>query len=816
MRNILSRTVQLLPFIALLFSLPLNATALESFPLADVRILSGPFKQAEQNNLDYLLSLDPDRLLAPYRREAGIESGVESYGNWESSGLDGHIGGHYVSALSLMYASTGNRQVLARLTYMIDELKKCQDRHAGGVMKGYLGGVPDSETIWKEIAQGKINADNFALNDRWVPWYNLHKTYAGLRDAYVHAGNARAKAMLVKLTDWAQNLTANLGDEQMQLMLRAEHGGMNEIFADVAAITGEQKYLQLAYRFSDRRILNPLLEQRDDLTGLHANTQIPKVVGFQRIAELETSTPQSHDWNNAAEFFWQTVVDKRTVAIGGNSVREHFNPPDNFKTLINEPEGPETCNTYNMLRLSKMLYAGSGDLKYIDYYERALYNHILSTQHPEHGGLVYFTPMRPQHYRVYSHPQKAMWCCVGSGIENHGKYGELIYAHADAEGESPAALYVNLFIPSKLNWRNQGIRLVQETLFPDQDSTLIRFESVDKYSNRFALKLRYPRWVKAGELKVAVNGKPLKFKARPGNYVTVERAWKTGDTVSLTMPMHTQLEQLRDRSNYYAVLHGPIVLAAKTRPFPNENLEYISDGSRMGHVADGALCPLETSPVLVGNPDEFLDKIKPAPGKPLTFIAPELIDAPAPLSPKEIELIPFFRLHDSRYTIYWPATNKQGLPALRNAAAEAEKARMALEAITIDKVAPGEQQPETEHDFQGEDTESGIHRGRHWRHARGWFSYTLKDENNEAAILQVTYFGGDAGRSFDIFIDDTKLASVTTDGKHGPEFYTVDYPIPASIVENARDRSLTVRFVARKDSIAGGVYDVRFLKKSDD
>lgn len=373
----LYRSVCALPVIALLLSLsPLQATTVQSFPLADVRILAGPFKQAEQNNLNYLLSLDPDRLLAPYRREAGIQTYIDSYGNWESSGLDGHIGGHYLSALSLMVASTGDKRVLDRLTYMIAELKKCQDRHSEGIMQGYLGGVPGSAVIWKAIANGDIQADNFGLNDRWVPWYNLHKTYAGLRDAYLHTGNTQAKEMLVRLTDWALNLTDDLSDEQMQTMLRAEHGGMNEIFADVAAITGERKYLELAYRFSDRRILNPLLKQQDQLTGLHANTQIPKVIGFQRIAELETADSRSNAWNGAAEFFWRTVVDNRTVAIGGNSVREHFHPTDDFKTLINEPEGPETCNTYNMLRLSKMLYEDSGDLKYIDYYERALYNHI--------------------------------------------------------------------------------------------------------------------------------------------------------------------------------------------------------------------------------------------------------------------------------------------------------------------------------------------------------------------------------------------------------------------------------------------------------
>jgi hypothetical protein len=425
------------------------ASQLTSFPLVDVRLLDSPFKHAEQTNLQYLLAMEPDRLLAPYRREAGLPLKTESYGNWESSGLDGHIGGHYLTALALMYASTGNEVVLQRLNYMVDELKKCQEKNGNG----YLGGIPDGDDAWKALAKGKIKVDNFSLNDKWVPWYNLHKTYAGLRDAYVYAGNETAKTMLIKLSEWALQLTEPLSDEQMELMLRSEYGGMNEIFVDVAELTGDKKYLNLAKRFSHRLLLNPLLEGKDELTGMHANTQIPKVVGFKRIADATGDKK----WNDAARFFWETVVEERSVAIGGNSVKEHFHPADDFQAMIEDVEGPETCNTYNMLKLSKLFYESSGNLKYLDFYERGLYNHILSSQHPDTGGLVYFTPMRPNHYRVYSQVDKAMWCCVGSGIENHGKYGELIYAH---QGDQ---LYVNLFIPSTLNWREKKIKVRQET-----------------------------------------------------------------------------------------------------------------------------------------------------------------------------------------------------------------------------------------------------------------------------------------------------------------------------------------------------------------
>ncbi len=368
--------------------LPVKA---ETFPVSDVRVISGPFKHAEDMDIRYLLGLDPDRLLAPYLKGAGLTPKAENYTNWENTGLDGHIGGHYLSALSYMYAATGNKEIKKRLDYMISEMKRCQDS-AGD---GYLSGVPDGRKMWKEIEEGKINASGFGLNNRWVPLYNIHKTFAGLRDAYLQTGNSDAKEMLVKLTDWMMRLVANLSDEQMQDMLRSEHGGLNEVFADVADITKDNKYLKLAHKFSHQLVLQPLLNKEDKLTGMHANTQIPKVIGYKRIADLEGNK----EWDGAAEFFWKTVVNNRSISIGGNSEREHFHPVNDFSSMLTSEQGPETCNTYNMLRLTKLLYQTSLDSHYMDYYERALYNHILSTQDPVQGGFVYFTPMRSGHYR---------------------------------------------------------------------------------------------------------------------------------------------------------------------------------------------------------------------------------------------------------------------------------------------------------------------------------------------------------------------------------------------------------------------------------
>ena len=765
---------------------------IQAFALEDVELLESPFAHAAQIDMAYVLALDPDRLLMPFRREAGLDTLVSSYGNWENSGLDGHTAGHYLTTLSMMYASTKNQEVGRRLTYMLRELEKCQEKNGNG----YIAGIPGGAAMWKDIADGKIDADNFSLNGKWVPWYNIHKLYAGLFDAYHYTGNQQAKEMLLKLTDWSMELVSGLSDAQIQEMLNTEYGGMNEVFANVAEITGEQKYLELAKKFSHRKILDPLLQERDVLTGLHANTQIPKVIGYKRVADVANDAA----WNDAARFFWETVVENRTVAIGGNSVREHFHPTDAFSVMIAEREGPETCNTYNMLKLSKMLFLTSGSSKYVDYYERGLYNHILSSQHPEKGGFVYFTPMRPQHYRVYSQPENNFWCCVGSGMENHAKYGELIYAHTEDE------LYVNLFIPSKLTWKEREVAITQNTLFPEEEKTSLTIHT--RKAQRFALKLRHPSWVARDKFTVTVNGKVENITSSPGSYVTINRKWKPGDEVVISLPMETAVEKLPDGSDYVAVLHGPIVLAAKTGTDDMDGL--FADASRMGHIASGRSYPLDEAPLFVNNSEDLAAGIKPVAGKPLTFNASELIH---PSHFQNLELIPFYKLHDARYMIYWQLTTPEGLEEINQKNRQEAKQRAELEAQTIDQVFPGEQQPESDHFFKGEQTETGVFKDRHWRHARKWFSYELKDENRQASRLRITYYGLDKGRNFDILINNTKIASVQLDGSGGDKFYTVDYKIPAEITKNAKGGVLETKFVAHEGSIAGGIYHVRLLRE---
>lgn len=764
----------------------------QAFHLSAVRLLDSPFKHASQLNVNYVMAHDPDRLLAPFLIDAGLEPKAERYGNWENTGLDGHTAGHYLTSLALMVASENNAEARERLTYMVNELARCQQANGNG----YVGGIPGGNAMWNEIAQGNIRAGGFSLNGKWVPLYNIHKLFAGLHDAYVFAKNEKALEVLIALSDFFVEMCSNLSDEQIQQMLVSEHGGMNEAFANVYSLTGNRKYIELAKKFSHKAILNPLLASEDKLNGLHANTQIPKVIGFMRIAELVNDTA----WHHASEFFWNTVVENRSIAIGGNSTHEHFHPSNDFSSMVETREGPETCNTYNMMKLSKLLYQNGGELKYIDYYEKALYNHILASQHPGHGGLVYFTPMRPQHYRVYSNPEQTFWCCVGSGIENHAKYGELIYAHDQSN------LYVNLFIPSELTWNENGIVLEQNTHYPESNETTLKVNIADP--SEFSIFLRHPKWNNKTPLLVKVNGKKVKGESSPGGYFAITRKWSDGDILDVKFDMYTYGELLPDSSPYMALMHGPVVLAAATGT--NDLDGIIADDSRMGHVAHGKLIPRDEAPMLIIDNEQWAQNIVPLNNGPLTFGFNKLL---YPAEADSLQLIPFYRLHDARYIVYWQVASTNELAKKLEELKAKEKEAMALEEITIDKVDTGQQQPESDHNVKFENSEAGVYNDRHWRHARGWFSYELNDPEKAAKTLRVTYSGNDRGRNFDILINNQKLATVNLKAEHGDSFVDVDYPIPAPMIAKNRNGKMEVMFKAHDNSIAGGVFMVRLLKE---
>ncbi|ARK13796.1 glycoside hydrolase family 127 protein [Fibrella sp. ES10-3-2-2] len=704
---------------------------MQPFLLQEVRLTGGPFKQAQDVDLRYILALDPDKLLAPYLIDAGLPLKAPRYGNWESSGLDGHIGGHYLSALAMMHASTGNAELKKRLDYMVDQLAQCQVKNGNG----YVGGIPQGKVFWERIHKGDIDGSSFGLNNTWVPLYNIHKLFAGLRDAYEYTGNQQAKQVLIGLGDWFVELIKPLSDEQIQQVLRTEHGGINETFADLYVLTNNKKYLETAQRISHRAILEPLLAKQDKLTGLHANTQIPKVIGFEKIASLTGKT----DWSDAAMYFWRNVSQTRSVAFGGNSVREHFNPTTDFSQVIKSNQGPETCNSFNMLRLSKALFLDKSDVSYLDFYERTLYSHILSSQHPEKGGFVYFTPIRPNHYRVYSQPETSMWCCVGSGIENHTKYGELIYSQAAND------LFVNLFMPSTVNWTAKQVQLTQRTQFPYENGTDLLVISTKP--QEFAMHIRYPKW--AENFTVLVNGKAQSVQATPASYVAVRRKWKTGDKVSVRFTTSTRLEYLPDGSNWAAFVNGPIVLAAKTST--NDLTGLYADDSRMGHETRGRLYPITSAYALVGEPATYLTKLKPT--DQLRFRLDSLT------------LQPFYEVHDARYQMYFQTFSETAFNEQKARLKQQEAEALALDASTVDKVNCGEQQPEVDHQYKGERSDSGYDDERFWRRTRSFIAYQLQNKTRTGNYVDIRALDEIKPENVSFLINDKPAEIVSVDGK---------------------------------------------------
>ena len=767
----------------------------DEFPLGDITLLDGPLKHARDLNVQVLLKYDCDRMLAPYRKEAGLQPRKPSYPNWD--GLDGHVGGHYLSALAIN-AATGNEECRKRMEYMISELQLVLDannqRHDAWC-HNYIGGVPNSAKMWTAFSKGDFGP----YFGTWAPFYNIHKMYAGLRDAWLYCGNEQAKNLFLKFCDWAVDITRDLNDEQMEKMLGNEHGGMNEVLADAYAITGEQKYLNCARRFSHKLLLVPMEEGKDCLDNMHANTQIPKVIGYQRIAEL------AHDvqYHNASEYFWEIVTRQRSLAFGGNSRREHFPTKENCIDYINDIDGPESCNTYNMLKLTEDLNRVKPNGMYGDFYETAMFNHILSAQHPQHGGYVYFTSARPRHYRNYSAPNEAMWCCVGTGMEDHGKYGQFVWTHDKGVKAEDDALYVNLFVASELNWKDRKMVIRQQTAFPYAESSVVE---VAKGKGTFILKVRKPSWCE----NFTVKGVGFDADSYEENgFVCMKRKWKKGDQVKISMPMHAYIKPMINVPQYVAIMYGPILLGMKTGTEDMRGL--IADDSRFGQYAGGKKLALDEAPILLPKHlDDIAKNLKPVPGKPLHFkLATRMENA------IDGELQPFFEIHDSRYMMYWLALGENDYKAYMQKLADEEKARQALEARTVDKVNPGEQQPETDHNMEADVTERGNTEGVFFRDARDghFFSYLMQTKGETNLSLQLKFWGQDEWRTseFDIYVNDKLLCSVNNSHRwRTTQFKTVDYAIPSEFVKGKKE--IRVKFVAHKGKQVGQIYGVRLVK----
>lgn len=608
---------------------------LHLFELSDVHLLDSPFKQAMLLDGEYLLKLEPNRLLAPYLEEAGLEPKADHYGGWESkgemgAGLDGHTLGHYLSALSMIYASTGNPTYNKRIKYIVSELKRAQQ--ANGT--GYVGGVPNGEKVFKEVRAGKIEAKPFSLNGSWVPWYNLHKLFAGLRDTYRYADNEQALDILIKLSNWAVYFANGLTKKEFQTMLQTEHGGMKEVMCDVYGITGKQKYLTLCKRFSHQAIFQPLAQHKDTLAGLHANTQIPKIVGAARHYEVTGNKRMK----SIATFFWHTVVNNRTYANGGNSSHEHFGQLGELSERLSRSTS-ETCNTYNMLKLTRHLTQWKANPAYADYYERALYNHILASQDPQTGMFCYYMSMESGTHKVFSKPFDSFWCCVGTGMENHTKYGIYIYMHTDDE------LYINLFIPSKLQWESKGVEIRQETNFPK--SNISRFTVSTDQPKKFTMQIRRPYWAGKG-FRILVNGKEISINEKPSSYISVQRKWKDGDQVTVILPMEIRIESLGNDNSKVAFMYGPLLLAGIVGEEVPIAGQYASKQYKFFDQ------PAISVPPLTPKVNDVAQWIKPQENKELEFVLTNKVGEAA----GGITLAPYYKVNHAYYTIYWDIENR--------------------------------------------------------------------------------------------------------------------------------------------------------------
>jgi DUF1680 family protein len=599
------------------FVKPAVTMAAEPFDLSEVKLLDGPFKQAMDLNARYLLALEPDRFLHYFRINRRFKPKAPAYGGWESPTTGaGRCLGHYLSALSFQYRATGDVRFKERVNYIVSELAICQQTN------GFLSAQTNLDTAFDALAAGRGDA---LLKSR-VPWYIQHKMFAGLRDAWCMTGNQQAREILVRMADWAVAVTSSLDRDQFQIMLRQEYGGMEEVLLDVYALTGNRHYLDLARRFQDDETFSPLEAKLDKLAQRHANTMIPKLTGGVRLYELTGEAAE----RTAAEFFWNEVVEHHTYALGGNSDHEHFDPPDRLPLST---QTAETCNTYNMLKLTRHLFSLNPEVKYGDYYERALYNHILASQEPSEGMFAYYVSLKPGHFKTYSTPFESFWCCVGTGMENHTQYGNSIYYH------DQNSLYVVLYIPSQISWPEKNVVIQQETDYPASGD--MRFKIRCANSTNFALKFRYPIWADAG-MVVKVNGRAMGLNSHPGQFVTVERKWKNGDRVELQLPLSLRAESLAGTPATKAFFFGPLLLAGDlgTNNLPAK-IAYARDQCQYCELPDPKV------PVLVMSNGPLEAYLTPMPGNPLTFQT-----ANAGL-PTDAILKPFYQLYSQRYSVYW-------------------------------------------------------------------------------------------------------------------------------------------------------------------
>ena len=772
-----------------------------------VRLTGGPLKHAQDLDARYLLRLEPDRMLAYYRERAGLKPKAEPYGGWDGGGrnLTGHIAGHYLSAVSLMWAATGDERLKQRADYIVAELEEVQDTHGDG----YLSALEGGRRAFGALQRGEIRAASFDLNGEWSPWYTLHKTYAGLRDAYRFTGNRRALAVEIAFAGWAERILAGLDEDQIQRMLNTEFGGMNEVLADLYADTGDERWLRLSYRFEHQAFIRPLQRHQDDLAGTHGNTQVPKLIGSAaRFAHAGRA-----DDLIAAAFFWDRVVQHHSFATGGHGKDEYFGPADRLSDRI-DGRTAESCNVYNMLKLTRRLFAFRPDAAYADFHERALFNHVLGSLDPEDGRTCYMVPVGRGVQHEYQDMQRNFTCCVGTGMESHALHGDGIYY------ESGDRLWVNLYAPSTAEWPEAGVRVTMDTTFPEGETAALTFTLVEPRA--YTLALRRPYWAGGGFI-VKVNGEdvldpasgappddagagspPYDYAYAASRYVEVARTWRTGDRVDVTLPKGFRIEPVPDNPRRAALMWGPLALAGDLGP----------ESSRRGEEGEG-LAPQGSVPVLIGAERDVASWVQAVEGKPGRFRTAGVGRAPDALdTAHDVDLVPFYRLHRRRYAIYWDLFTPEEWDAQREAyAAQAEHVRR-IESATVSYLEPGEATFEGGHDYQaGPETTPARVEGRPGRRSRSWFSYRMDVDPDHPMTLIATYHGGDRRGMpavFQVLIDGQPIRDVALRLSDPPRFFDVAYPVPPALTRGKTH--VTLRLQADAGSQVATEFGLRLIR----
>ncbi|RXK61643.1 glycoside hydrolase family 127 protein [Lacibacter luteus] len=598
----------------------------KAFDLSDVTMLPSRFTENTDREIKWIMSIPVKSLLHSFRTNAGVFSGLEGgysptkgtqkFAGWESLDCEvrGHTAGHILSGLALLYATTKREEFKIKADSIVAGLAEVQEAlKQNGYLSAYSQGLIDRNIAGKSV---------------WAPWYTLHKIYSGLIDQYLYCDNKQALDIVTKMGEWAYNKLKPLTEEQRIRMLRNEFGGMNDSFYNLYAITGNEQFKWLAGFFYHNEVLDPLKEKKDVLNPKHANTFIPKLIGLARDYELEGKG----DGMSVADFFWNTVIDHHSFATGSNSDKEHFFTPDKISEHLTGYTG-ESCNTYNMLKLTRHLFIYNPDAKYADYYEKALFNHILGQQDPATGMVAYFLPMLPGAHKLYSTPDSSFWCCVGSGFENQAKYGEAIYYHSAND------VYVNLFIPSKLTWKEASVELQQETKFPENGTVVFTVQKTSEVLQK--IRVRYPSWAKNASVKI--NGQKQTKINKQNGYIVLDRKWKAGDKIEISYTMELQLIATNDNADKAAIAYGPIILAGEmgTKGFTGR-APYSDPTQHNDYYTYDFKVPQDISTSLTINRANPSADIKPAEGRTLTFKTKE-----------GITLRPLYDIHRERYVVYW-------------------------------------------------------------------------------------------------------------------------------------------------------------------